>query len=41
MGEELSVGRRANILAEGLGIAPATYSGMEAEALDAMTAMKN
>ncbi len=40
MGEELPVARRANILAEGLGIAPATYSGMESEALDAMTVLQ-
>ena len=40
MAEELPVARRANILAEGLGISPTTYAGMESEALDAMTAIQ-
>ena len=41
MAEELSIQRRASILAEGLQIDPSTYVGMEAEAFDAMTAIKN
>ena len=40
MAEELPVARRANVLAEGLGISPTTYAGMESEALDAMTAIQ-